>query len=85
MRFSLSFLGCDSGFGRLLAVSLDLKGVHVYAGCLLPSSVEELKDKCSQRMKPVLIDVTDSRSVQNAAEYVKDELNGKRKVKLCMK
>ncbi|XP_077974362.1 retinol dehydrogenase 16-like [Styela clava] len=89
-KFSRSFLkingisdkkvfisGCDSGFGRALAERLDKKGVTVYAGCFFQNSVTALKNSCSPRMKPVVVDVTSTESVQNAADFVKKDLGSK--------
>nr|XP_039273973.1 LOW QUALITY PROTEIN: retinol dehydrogenase 7-like [Styela clava] len=89
-KFSRSFLkideisgkhvfisGCDSGFGRALAERLDKRGVTVYAGCFFQNSVTALKNSCSPRMKPVVVDVTSTESVQNAADFVKKDLGNK--------
>lgn len=63
----------------MLTERLDRKQVTVYAGCLLNSSVEELKNKCSSRVIPIQLDVTDSKSVLNAACFVENELSGRGK------
>lgn len=72
--------GCDSGFGRLLAESLDRAGVPVFAGYFLDSSERELRKKCSSKMKLIQVDVTDSQSVKKAADFVDKELAGKGEV-----
>ncbi|XP_004589694.2 retinol dehydrogenase 5 [Ochotona princeps] len=62
--------GCDSGFGRLLALRLDQRGFQVLAGCLTPSGAEKLQQVASSRLHTTLLDVTDPQSVQRAATWV---------------
>ncbi|KAM8804163.1 retinol dehydrogenase 5 isoform 1-T4 [Rhynchonycteris naso] len=62
--------GCDSGFGRLLALRLDQKGFRVLASCLTPSGAEDLQRVASSRLHTTLLDVTDPQSVQQAAKWV---------------
>lgn len=62
--------GCDSGFGRLLALRLDQRGFRVLASCLTPSGAEDLQRVASSRLHTTLLDVTDPQSVQRAAKWV---------------
>lgn len=62
--------GCDSGFGRLLALRLDQRGFRVLASCLTPSGAEDLQQVASSRLHTTLLDVTDPQSVQRAAKWV---------------
>lgn len=62
--------GCDSGFGRLLALRLDQRGFRVLASCLTPAGAEDLQRAASSRLHTTLLDVTDSQSVQRAAKWV---------------
>lgn len=62
--------GCDSGFGRLLALKLDQRGFRVLASCLTPSGAEELQQMASSRLHTTLLDVTDPQSVQQATKWV---------------
>ncbi|KAM9319931.1 retinol dehydrogenase 7-like [Gastrophryne carolinensis] len=62
--------GCDSGFGNLLAKQLDKRGMKVMAACLTEKGAENLKKEVSSRLQTVILDVTDSRSVNSAAEWV---------------
>lgn len=75
------FLGCDTGFGHLLARRLDSMGYKVFAGCLYPKSeeVEKLIDTTSNNLQVVQIDVTQDDSVRNALKVVEKSLgrNGK--------
>ncbi|KAM4838999.1 retinol dehydrogenase 5 isoform X2 [Urocitellus parryii] len=62
--------GCDSGFGRLLALRLDQRGFRVLASCLTPSGAENLQQMASSRLHTTLLDVTDPQSVQRVAKWV---------------
>ncbi|MBZ3891628.1 11-cis retinol dehydrogenase [Sciurus carolinensis] len=62
--------GCDSGFGRLLALRLDQRGFRVLASCLTPSGAETLQQMASSRLHTTLLDVTDPQSVQRVAKWV---------------
>lgn len=66
--------GCDSGFGRLLALRLDQRGFRVLAGCLTPSGAENLQQVASSRLHTTLLDVTDPQSVQRAATWVESHV-----------
>ncbi|XP_075408938.1 retinol dehydrogenase 5 [Tenrec ecaudatus] len=66
--------GCDSGFGRLLALRLDQQGFRVLASCLTPSGAEDLQRVASSRLHTVLLDITDPQSVQGAAKWVKTQV-----------
>ena len=68
--------GCDTGFGNLLARTLDKKGVLVIAGCLTEKGAYDLKDQTSSRLKTVLVDVTDHSSVQRACEFTCEQTRG---------
>ncbi|XP_007467829.1 PREDICTED: 11-cis retinol dehydrogenase isoform X2 [Lipotes vexillifer] len=62
--------GCDSGFGRLLALRLDQRGFRVLASCLTPSGAEDLERVASSRLHTTLLDVTDPQSIRQAAKWV---------------
>ncbi|KAK2154791.1 hypothetical protein LSH36_257g03078 [Paralvinella palmiformis] len=65
---------CDSGFGYALAKSLYAKGVPVYAACLNESGAMKLRKEASDSLKTVIVDVTNTESVQNAAAFVQNNL-----------
>ncbi|XP_018425095.1 PREDICTED: retinol dehydrogenase 3-like isoform X1 [Nanorana parkeri] len=62
--------GCDSGFGNLLAKQLDKRGMKVLAACLTKTGAENLKKETSSRLQTRILDLTDSKSVSSAAEWV---------------
>ncbi|XP_069509570.1 retinol dehydrogenase 16-like [Ambystoma mexicanum] len=66
--------GCDTGFGHLLAKQLDRRGLCVLAACLTQKGAEQLKEAASQRLQTVILDVTSSKSVADAAEWVKQQV-----------
>ncbi|KAG5283530.1 hypothetical protein AALO_G00043070 [Alosa alosa] len=65
--------GCDSGFGNLVAKQLDRQGFHVIAACLTERGSSDLKTAASHRLKTVLLNVTDSASIERAVEMVRRE------------
>ncbi|XP_045176568.2 retinol dehydrogenase 7-like [Mercenaria mercenaria] len=69
--------GCDTGFGYLLARTLDTKGVNVIAGCLTEKGTHDVKQVTSSRLKTVIVDVTDKESVKKAFERT-EQLVGER-------
>uniref|UniRef100_A0A8D0KL64 Dehydrogenase/reductase 9 n=1 Tax=Salvator merianae TaxID=96440 RepID=A0A8D0KL64_SALMN len=69
--------GCDSGFGKMTARTLDKKGFHVIAGCLTEKGAEELKAETSQHLQTVLLNVTDPENVRSVTDYIKKEVGEK--------
>lgn len=76
--------GCDSGFGSLAAKQLDKRGLCVLAACLTTKGAEDLKKETSQRLQTVILDVTDSRSVNLAAKWVSDIVRDKGECSDCI-
>jgi len=70
----ICLIRCDSGFGYALAKSLYAKGVPVYAACLNESGAMKLRKEASDSLKTVIVDVTNTESVQNAAAFVQNNL-----------
>lgn len=62
--------GCDSGFGNLLAKQLDKRGMKVLAACLTEAGAENLKKETSSRLQTIILDVSDSQSVNSAGQWV---------------
>ncbi|XP_067300629.1 retinol dehydrogenase 1 [Pseudorasbora parva] len=65
--------GCDSGFGNLAALQLDQRGFRVIAACLTEPGASRLCAAASPRLKTLLLNVTDSASIQRALERVRSE------------
>lgn len=70
--------GCDTGFGHGLAKHLHKVGFTVFAGCLLKDKggegAKELEELHSDRMKVVQLDVCSDEQVNQAAQYIKENL-----------
>jgi NAD(P)-dependent dehydrogenase (short-subunit alcohol dehydrogenase family) len=66
--------GCDTGFGRRLAMRLDKMGVPVFAACLTSSAMQELSSQATERLTPVLMDVTKDDDIERALREVKAKL-----------
>ncbi|KAK2859528.1 hypothetical protein Q5P01_004148 [Channa striata] len=70
--------GCDSGFGHALAKHLHKLGFTVFAGCFLKDKggegAKELEEFHSDRMKVVQLDVCSEDQVNDAVQYIKDNL-----------
>ncbi len=69
--------GCDSGFGNLLARQLDRRGMKVLAACLTEKGAEELRNKTSDRLETVILDVTKSENILAATQWVKERVGNR--------
>ena len=69
--------GCDSGFGKRTAIRLDELGFRVIAGCLTNEGKENLQGVCSDRLVSVLMDVTNSKQIQEVFTIVKSMVSDK--------
>ena len=79
-RYSERFVlvtGCDTGFGNLLAKTLDEIGLNVFACCLTKSAAETLQATCSNRLVALEMDVTNGESIQRCLEVVKKRCGDK--------
>lgn len=63
--------GCDTGFGNLLARTLDAAEVNVIAGCLTEHGAKGLAQVTSSKLKTVVVDITDKESVKRAYDFTK--------------
>eukprot|EP00322_Chrysochromulina_rotalis_P019369 CAMPEP_0115844820 /NCGR_PEP_ID=MMETSP0287-20121206/9024_1 /TAXON_ID=412157 /ORGANISM="Chrysochromulina rotalis, Strain UIO044" /LENGTH=375 /DNA_ID=CAMNT_0003298555 /DNA_START=29 /DNA_END=1156 /DNA_ORIENTATION=- len=81
-RLGVVVTGCDSGFGRLLAIHLAQQGYTVFAGCLAPAQAGDLFNEAPAGLLRVYkMDVTSDTDVDRvAAEACKwvDEAAGRR-------
>ena len=66
--------GCDTGFGNMLAKRLDSMGFSVFAGCLTEKGGKDLQRSCSNKVKIITLDVTSTKSIENACSIVKTQL-----------
>ncbi|HEV2664511.1 MAG TPA: SDR family oxidoreductase [Blastocatellia bacterium] len=68
--------GASSGIGRATALLLDRNGFQVFAGVRRSEHGEALRRQASDRLTPILLDVTDPHSIVAAARTVSDTLGG---------
>ena len=66
--------GCDSGFGLNTAKKLDSLGFTVIATCLTDEGKQTLRESCSKNLHVIKMDVTETKQVHAAYEYVKNAL-----------
>jgi len=66
--------GCSTGIGRATARLLDEKGYRVFPGVRKESDAQSLRDEGSERMQPLLLDVTDAASIDQAAKEISETL-----------
>jgi hypothetical protein len=67
--------GCDSGFGRDIALELASRGWKVYAGCLAPEAAQSLEAGFSAnekggRLVGVALDVTKAEQISQAVRLI---------------
>ncbi|GMT11131.1 hypothetical protein PFISCL1PPCAC_2428, partial [Pristionchus fissidentatus] len=71
--------GCDSGFGRLLALRLIRRGVNVFAGCFTQAGRDKLEKLAEElesrdRLHTFQLDISSDQSVADAFQMVKKTL-----------
>jgi short-subunit dehydrogenase len=69
--------GASSGIGKACALYLDQLGYNVYAGVRNQMDGEMLKNDASENLTPILLDVTNSESIQSATDLIKEETGEK--------
>jgi NAD(P)-dependent dehydrogenase (short-subunit alcohol dehydrogenase family) len=67
--------GCDTGFGRGLAVELDKQGFNVLAGIYNPFNQESLIGELSSRATVFKLDITQQKDIDAAYELVSTKTN----------
>ena len=68
--------GTSTGIGKACALYLDSIGFKVFAGVRREADGNALRKNASDRLTPVLIDVTDSESIDSALKFVSGEVGG---------
>jgi NAD(P)-dependent dehydrogenase (short-subunit alcohol dehydrogenase family) len=68
--------GASTGIGRACALLLDRSGFAVFAGVRRPEDGEALAAEASQRLMPVLLDVTRAESLEAASKSVAAAVGG---------
>jgi NAD(P)-dependent dehydrogenase (short-subunit alcohol dehydrogenase family) len=62
--------GASTGIGWACALDLDARGFHVFAGVRRQADADRLAAAASDRLRPLLLDVTDPAAVRSAAETI---------------
>jgi len=71
---SVFITGASSGIGRACAEALDERGWRVFAGVRTEEDADKLRTAGSDRLKPVLIDITDEAEIAAAARVVAEDV-----------
>ncbi len=66
--------GSSSGIGEACALGLDKHGYEVFAGVRNKEDGESLRQRASQRLHPVLVDIANEEQIKAAAETVRQAL-----------
>ncbi|KAL4656626.1 hypothetical protein GN956_G4480 [Arapaima gigas] len=69
--------GCDSGFGNHVARQLDQRGFRVIATCLTDKGCSDLQAAASPNLTTVLLNLTDSASLEHVVELVRSVTGGR--------
>jgi hypothetical protein len=69
IELAIFITGCDTGFGKEIALRAASDGFVVFAGCFDPTSIEYLK---VDSVQPLLVDVTKDNQVEQAAKAVNE-------------
>lgn len=74
LQKNILITGASTGIGEACALEFDRMGWRVFATVRREADVENLRQKASEKLTPVLMDVVDSASIQQAAEFVKEQV-----------
>jgi NAD(P)-dependent dehydrogenase (short-subunit alcohol dehydrogenase family) len=67
---SVLVTGASTGIGRATALHLDGRGWKVFAGVRKEKDAEALREAGSERLVPLILDVTDPAQIAAAAERI---------------
>lgn len=71
---SVVITGASSGIGRATALQLDRRGYRVFAGVRREEYARELREAASERLTPVILDVTIEDQIVGATALVKESI-----------
>ena len=71
-RGAVVVTGSSTGIGRACALHLDRLGFKVFAGVRREADGERLRGEASERLEPLILDVTDAEDISRAAEHVSE-------------
>ncbi len=70
MKRAVVITGASRGIGETCALRLDRRGLRVFAGVRRKEDGKRLKEQASERLSPLMIDVTDETSINAAVNTV---------------
>src|SRR6478735_5543905 len=73
---SVVVTGASSGIGRSTALRLDAEGWRVFAGVRSDRDAEALRAAASDRLVPLMLDITNAEQIAAACEQVSLEVGG---------
>jgi NAD(P)-dependent dehydrogenase (short-subunit alcohol dehydrogenase family) len=73
---SVLVTGASTGIGRATALRLDAGGWRVFAGVRREADAEALREAGSDRLAPVILDVTDAGQIAAARDRIAGKLDG---------
>lgn len=76
-RGAVLITGASTGIGRATALHLDGLGFKVFAGVRKRGDAESLDEEASDRLEPVMIDVTDAGMIKVTQERIQDVTGGR--------
>ncbi|MEA2486805.1 MAG: hypothetical protein QOF16_459 [Actinomycetota bacterium] len=76
-RGPIVITGASSGIGRACAIYLEQRGHQVFAGVRKEADAEDLRKNGSDRMSPIIVDITDHDSIGAAFADVETRLAGR--------
>ena len=68
--------GASTGIGKATALHLDRQGFKVFAGVRKETDAQALKQEASNKLRPILLDVTDGNSIAAAVDTIARETGG---------
>jgi NADP-dependent 3-hydroxy acid dehydrogenase YdfG len=68
--------GASTGIGKATALHLDRLGFKVFAGVRKETDAQALKQEASNKLRPILLDVTDGNSIAAAVDTIARETGG---------
>jgi NAD(P)-dependent dehydrogenase (short-subunit alcohol dehydrogenase family) len=76
MPKSVLVSGASSGIGKALCLELDHQGYQVFAGIRKTPDGEAIRSQASERLVPVLLDVTQPETIASARQAVTEKTDG---------
>ncbi|NNG26800.1 MAG: SDR family NAD(P)-dependent oxidoreductase, partial [Ignavibacteriaceae bacterium] len=68
--------GSSTGIGKACALHLDKLGYKIYAGVRKQIDGDSLKEEASDKLAPIILDVTDSKSIADTVGIIEKETGG---------